>query len=107
MPEAMTSARTADEPELEPVAHPECRICTAAHRGRSASRIHGSDGGVQHYTAIIAAHLHCNDQADAEHQGQGDDQADTGEDSPLLTTLRERVSEGNGLRRGFRDRTGP
>ncbi|MEU3060628.1 hypothetical protein [Streptomyces subrutilus] len=101
----MTSTRTTDKPELEPVAHPECRICTAAHRGRSASRINGNDGGVRQYNAIIAAHPHRGDQADDAHQD--DDQADdeptsTGDDSPLMTALRERVTEENELRRDFR-----
>lgn len=95
MPEVMTSARTTDKPELEPVAHPECRICNAAHRGRSASRIHGNDGGVQQYNAIIEAHPHRNDQAD-------DEPTDTGEDSPLMLSLRERVTEENELRRSVR-----
>ncbi|PZT76634.1 MULTISPECIES: hypothetical protein [unclassified Streptomyces] len=97
MPEVIKSARTRDKPELEPVAHAECRICTAAHRGRSASRIHGNEGGVRHYNAIIEAHPHRDDQADAEHKGD-----ETGEDSPLLIALRERVTEENGLRRSIR-----
>ncbi|MEU0764820.1 hypothetical protein ABZ351_34750 [Streptomyces microflavus] len=105
MPEVMTSARTTDKPELEPVAHPECRICAAAQRGRSASRIHSNDGGVRRYNAIIEAHPHRGDQTDTEHQD--DDQADADEDSPLMATLRGRVAEENGLRRDFRARVGP
>lgn len=99
MPEVMMSARTTDKPELEPVAHPECRICNAAHRGRSASRINGNDGGVRQYNAIIEAHPHKGDQAEDEHQAET---PDNGEDSPLMLTLRERVAEENGMRRSIR-----
>lgn len=106
MPEVMTSTRTTDKPELEPVAHPECRICNAAHRGRSASRIHGNDGGVRQYNAIIEAHPHSADQAKDERDHQADDDKamtiTNGEDSVLMVALRERVTEENELRRSIR-----
>ncbi|MFB6816287.1 hypothetical protein ACFCV8_17280 [Streptomyces sp. NPDC056347] len=105
MPEVMTSARTPAKPALEPVAHPGCRICAAADRGRSASRIRGNEGGIQRYSGIIETHPHRGNQAEDKYQGT--DQADaepigSGEDSPLMATLRERVSEENGMRRSIR-----
>ncbi|MET9148339.1 hypothetical protein [Streptomyces sp. NPDC004042] len=102
MPEVMMSARTPpDRPALEQVAHPECRICHAANRGRTAARINNNPGGVKHYNAIIEAHPHRNDQADAEHQADDQAEPDNG-DSPVMHTLRERVAEENGMRRWIR-----
>ncbi|MGW8975112.1 hypothetical protein [Streptomyces platensis] len=104
MPEVMTSVRlTTGRPELEPVAHPDCRICNAAHRGRSASRINHNDGGIRQYNAIIEAHPHKNYPDEEERQGRNQAEApDNGEDSHLLATLRERVSEENEMRRSIR-----
>ncbi|MEU1018511.1 hypothetical protein ABZ383_02440 [Streptomyces sp. NPDC005900] len=106
MPAGLSNAGTTGKPALEPVPRDGCRICTAATRGRSAARINGNSGGVKQYSAIIEAHPHRGDQAEDERQGD-DDQTDTGEESPLMATLRERVTEENGLRREFRARVGP
>ncbi|GGR81024.1 hypothetical protein GCM10010252_19450 [Streptomyces aureoverticillatus] len=65
----MTSKTTAPAlpmPALEPVARPDCRVCHAAHRGRTAARVQQAAGRVRHYNEIIAAHPHTIDQGDDE-----------------------------------------
>lgn len=45
-------------PDLEPVAHAECRICFAADRGRTAARTQSAAGRVRDFNAIISDHPH-------------------------------------------------
>ncbi|WP_405795494.1 hypothetical protein [Streptomyces sp. NBC_01506] len=49
-------------PAFEPVAHPECRICYAANRGRTAARLQNAAGRVREFNRIIEDHrrLHSN-----------------------------------------------
>ncbi|MEU3971504.1 hypothetical protein [Streptomyces bacillaris] len=45
-------------PELEPVAHAECRLCFAAERGRTGARARQAAGRVRDFNRIIATHPH-------------------------------------------------
>ncbi|MHC0429253.1 hypothetical protein ACX6XY_03565 [Streptomyces sp. O3] len=65
-----TTAPALPMPDLEPVAHPDCRVCYAAHRGRSAARVQEAAERVRHFNGIIGAHPHRADQDD----GQGADE---------------------------------
>lgn len=53
-----TTATEVPMPGLEPVAHADCRVCHAAHRGRSAARVQGAAGRVRDFNRLIAAHPH-------------------------------------------------
>ncbi|GGU49254.1 hypothetical protein GCM10010289_82290 [Streptomyces violascens] len=53
-----TTAVEVPMPGLEPVAHPDCRVCFAADRGRTAARTQGAAGRVRDFSRIIAAHPH-------------------------------------------------
>lgn len=53
------TAPTLPMPNPEPVAHPDCRICFAADRGRTAARTQKATGGVATFNGIIADHPHC------------------------------------------------
>lgn len=59
-----TTAVEVPMPGLEPVAHADCRICHAAHRGRSAARVQQAAGRVREYNRIIGEHPHRSDQDD-------------------------------------------
>lgn len=45
-------------PELEPVAFPDCRVCYAANRGRTAARTQAAAGRVRDFNRIISEHPH-------------------------------------------------
>lgn len=49
-------------PDLEPVAHPDCRVCFAADRGRTAARTQQAPQRVTHFNRVISAHPHRADQ---------------------------------------------
>ncbi|MBB5934213.1 hypothetical protein FHS42_001239 [Streptomyces zagrosensis] len=54
-------------PELEPVAHPDCRVCFAADRGRTAARTQQAAGRVSDFNQMITEHPHPDNQS-----GEGD-----------------------------------
>ncbi|MFE9256532.1 hypothetical protein [Streptomyces sp. NPDC006879] len=49
-------------PDLEPVAHPDCRVCFAADRGRTAARTQGAPQRVADFNRVITEHPHRADQ---------------------------------------------